>query len=96
MKDRFLALQRRYSVESFPTMFIINSSGVIVDIRVGYNEEKMPFPLADVQRKLGVTVEPLNKPVKDTISETTKKKKEPKKISKKKKKKKKRKRRKNK
>jgi thiol-disulfide isomerase/thioredoxin len=59
LKDRFQALQRRYSVESFPTMFILDTSGTIKDIRVGYNEEKMPFPLADVQKRLEVKIEPI-------------------------------------
>jgi peroxiredoxin len=59
LKDRFQALQRRYGVESFPTMFILNEQGDIKDIRVGYNEKKMPFPLADVQRRLGVEAEPI-------------------------------------
>jgi len=59
LKDRFQALQRRYGVESFPTMFILDELGVIKSIRVGYNEEKMPFPLADVQRRLGVKEEPI-------------------------------------
>jgi len=59
LKDRFQALQRRYGVKSFPTMFILNEKGEIKDIRVGYNEEKMPFPLADVQRRLGVKEEPI-------------------------------------
>ncbi len=59
LKDRFQALQRRYSIGSFPTMYILDSQGVIVDVRVGYNEEKKPFPLADVQKRLGVKVEPL-------------------------------------
>ena len=59
LKDRFQALQRRYGVKSFPTMFILNDKGEIKDIRVGYNEEKMPFPLADVQRRLGVKEEPI-------------------------------------
>jgi peroxiredoxin len=59
LKDRFQALQRRYGVESFPTMFILDESGIIKSIRVGYNEKKMPFPLADVQRRLGVKEEPI-------------------------------------
>lgn len=59
LKDRFQALQRRYGVESFPTMFILNEQGEIKAIRVGYNEEKMPFPLADVQRRLEVKEEPI-------------------------------------
>jgi len=59
LKDRFQALQRRYGVESFPTMFILNERGEIKAIRVGYNEEKMPFPLADVQRRLEVKEEPI-------------------------------------
>jgi thiol-disulfide isomerase/thioredoxin len=59
LKDRFQALQRRYGVESFPTMFILDEKGTIKVIRVGYNEEKMPFPLADVQRRLGVKQEPV-------------------------------------
>ncbi len=58
LKDRFGALRRRYGVTNFPTMFILDSRGVIADIRVGYNEEKMPFPLADVQRMLGVAQKP--------------------------------------
>ena len=69
LKDRFQALQRRYGVESFPTMFILDTSGVINDIRVGYNEKKMPFPLADIQRRLGVPDEPITekKKVKYTL-----------------------------
>jgi peroxiredoxin len=59
LKDRFQALQRRYGVESFPTMFILDEKGTIKAIRVGYNEKKMPFPLADVQRRLGVKREPI-------------------------------------
>jgi len=59
LKDRFQALQRRYGVDSFPTMFILNSDGTIVDIRVGYNEKKKPFPLADIQQQLGVKIESL-------------------------------------
>ncbi len=59
LKDRFQALQRRYAIGSFPTMYILDDQGLIVDVRVGYNEEKMPFPLADVQKRLEVTVEPL-------------------------------------
>lgn len=59
LKDRFQALQRRYGVESFPTMFILDEQGIIKDIRVGYNEEKMPFPLAEIQRRLGVKEEPI-------------------------------------
>jgi thiol-disulfide isomerase/thioredoxin len=59
LKDRFQALQRRYGVESFPTMFILDESGIIKKIRVGYNEKKKPFPLADVQRRLGVKEEPI-------------------------------------
>ncbi len=59
LKDRFQALQRRYGVESFPTMFILNERGIIKKIRVGYNEKKMPFPLAEVQRRLGVKKEPI-------------------------------------
>ena len=59
LKDRFQALQRRYGVESFPTMFILDESGTIKEIRVGYNEKKKPFPLADVQRRLGVKEEPI-------------------------------------
>jgi thiol-disulfide isomerase/thioredoxin len=59
LKDRFQALQRRYGVESFPTMFILDGQGSIKDIRVGYNQEKMPFPLADIQRRLGVKEEPI-------------------------------------
>jgi peroxiredoxin len=61
LKDRFQALQRRYGVESYPTMFILDEQGTIQDIRIGYNEEKMPFPLAKVQRQLGVEVEPAKK-----------------------------------
>ncbi len=59
LKDRFQALQRRYGVGSFPTMYIIDSQGLIVDVRVGYNEETKPFPLADLQKRLGVKQEPL-------------------------------------
>jgi thiol-disulfide isomerase/thioredoxin len=59
LKDRFQALQRRYAIGSFPTMYMLDGQGLIVDVRVGYNEEKKPFPLADVQKRLGVTVEPL-------------------------------------
>lgn len=59
LKDRFQALQRRYSIASFPTMYILDSQGLIVDVRVGYNEEKKPFPLAEVQKRLGVKQEPL-------------------------------------
>ena len=59
LKDRFQALQRRYAIGSFPTMYMLDGQGLIVDLRVGYNEEKKPFPLADVQKRLGVTVEPL-------------------------------------
>ncbi len=58
LKDRFGALRRRYGVTNFPTMFILDGRGVIADIRVGYNEDKMPFPLADVQRMLGVAPKP--------------------------------------
>ncbi len=57
LKDRFQALQRRYGVVSFPTMFIVNQLGKIEEIRVGYNEKKKPFPLEEVQKKLGVKVE---------------------------------------
>ena len=59
LKDRLNALRRRYGVSNFPTMFIVDSRGTIVDIRVGYNEKKMPFPLASVQRMLGVAEEPV-------------------------------------
>ena len=59
LKDRFQALQRRYGIGSFPTMYMLDGHGLIVDVRVGYNEEKKPFPLADVQKRLGVTVGPL-------------------------------------
>jgi peroxiredoxin len=59
LKDRFQALQRRYGVESFPTMFILDEQGTIKTIRVGYNEKKMPFPLAEVQQRLGVKEEPI-------------------------------------
>jgi thiol-disulfide isomerase/thioredoxin len=65
LKDRFQALQRRYGVESFPTMFILDERGTIKDIRVGYNEKKMPFPLAAVQRRLGVKEEPIKLKKKD-------------------------------
>ncbi|MFC1655169.1 TlpA disulfide reductase family protein [Myxococcota bacterium] len=65
LKDRFQALQRRYGVESFPTMFILDEQGTIKTIRVGYNEEKMPFPLAEVQRRLGVKEEPIKFKKKD-------------------------------
>jgi peroxiredoxin len=60
LKDTSLILMRRYSVESFPTLFFIDSKGVIEEIRVGYNEEKMPFPLAKLQEKLGVKQEGLD------------------------------------
>lgn len=59
LKDRFQALQRRYSIGKFPTMYILDAAGLIVDVRVGYNEEKKPFPLADLQRRLGVAQQPL-------------------------------------
>jgi len=59
LKDRFQALQRRYSIGSFPTMYFLDPDGLIVYVRVGYNEEKKPFPLAEVQKRLGVKVEPL-------------------------------------
>ncbi len=59
LKDRFQALQRRYSIGMFPTMYILDPAGLIVDVRVGYNEKDMPFPLAEVQRRLGVAQEPL-------------------------------------
>lgn len=58
LKDRLNALRRRYGVTNFPTMFIVDNSGTIVDIRVGYNEKKMPFPLASIQRMLGVAEKP--------------------------------------
>ena len=59
LKDRFQALQRRYRIGSFPTTFIIDAEGLIVDVRVGYNEESKPFPLAELQKRLGVKEEPL-------------------------------------
>lgn len=59
LKDRFQALQRRYGVESFPTMYFIDAGATITSVRVGYNEKKMPFPLAEVQRTLGVAQEPV-------------------------------------
>ncbi|MBN2493116.1 MAG: TlpA family protein disulfide reductase [Deltaproteobacteria bacterium] len=58
-KDRFQALQRRYEVKSFPTMFILDGKGVILKVRVGYNEQTKPFPLAELQKHLGVQVGPL-------------------------------------
>jgi thiol-disulfide isomerase/thioredoxin len=59
LKDRFQALQRRYSIGKFPTMYILDPAGLIVDVRVGYNEKKKPFPLADLQRRLGVAQQSL-------------------------------------
>jgi len=59
LRDRFQALQRRYAVASFPTMYFLDGQGVVQLVRVGYNEEKNPFPLADLQQRLGVPVEPL-------------------------------------
>ncbi len=59
LKDRFQALQRRYSIGKFPTMYILDAAGLIVDVRVGYNEKKKPFPLADLQRRLGLAQQPL-------------------------------------
>lgn len=60
LKDRFQALQRRYGVGSFPTMFFIDDQATITKVRVGYNEEKMPFPLAELQRILGVPRETID------------------------------------
>jgi len=54
LKDRFQLLQRKYAVESFPTLFILDKDQRIVNIRVGYNERGMPFPLALIQKLLGV------------------------------------------
>jgi thiol-disulfide isomerase/thioredoxin len=59
LKDRFQALQRRYAIASFPTMYFLDKKGVITNVRVGYNEENMPFPLEKLQKSLGVEVGPL-------------------------------------
>ncbi|HOX43235.1 MAG TPA: TlpA disulfide reductase family protein [Myxococcota bacterium] len=59
LKDRFQALQRRYAVASFPTMYFLDGQGLVQEARVGYNEEKNPFPLASLQQRLGVPVEAL-------------------------------------
>jgi thiol-disulfide isomerase/thioredoxin len=59
LKDRFQALQRRYAVTSFPTSYLLDARGLVEWSRVGYHEEKNPFPLAELQQKLGVPVEPL-------------------------------------
>ncbi len=54
LKDRFQALRRRYGVSAYPTMFMVDTDGKILDIRVGYDVEKKPFPLKWVKQKLGV------------------------------------------
>jgi thiol-disulfide isomerase/thioredoxin len=54
LKDRFRALQRRYAVGSFPTMYIVDGEGKVAEVRVGYNEKTKPFPLAEIRRRLGV------------------------------------------
>jgi thiol-disulfide isomerase/thioredoxin len=59
LKDRFQALQRRYAVSSFPTMYFLDGQGLVQEVRVGYNEDKNPFPLATLQQRLGVPVEAL-------------------------------------
>jgi thiol-disulfide isomerase/thioredoxin len=69
LKDRFQALQRRYAIGSFPTMYLVDSQGLIIDVRVGYNEQTMPFPLADVQRRLGVAAEPLGQAADEVAAE---------------------------
>lgn len=62
LKDRFQALQRRYHIRSFPTMFFIDSTGKISKVRVGYNEQKKPFPLEKLQKLLGVKNESMDAP----------------------------------
>ncbi len=62
LKDRFQALQRRYHIRSFPTMFFIDSQGKVLDVRVGYNEEKRPFPLEKLQKLLGLGTQPSSIP----------------------------------
>jgi len=54
LKDRFLVLERKYGVTSFPTLFILDQNQVILDIRVGYNEKEKPFPLDRIQTLLDV------------------------------------------
>jgi len=62
LKDRFQALQRRYHIRSFPTTFFIDSKGKISNVRVGYNEQKRPFPLEKLQKLLGVRNESMDAP----------------------------------
>ncbi|MBN2694012.1 TlpA family protein disulfide reductase [bacterium] len=40
LKDSFNLIAQRYKIESFPTMFLINSDGKIVDVTVGYDDDE--------------------------------------------------------
>ncbi len=52
--DRFLALARRYGIESFPTIFMANGSGKLVLRQEGYHPEKKPLPLGKIKELLGL------------------------------------------
>ncbi len=62
LKDRFQALQRRYHIRSFPTMFFIDAQGKIANVRIGYNEEKRPFPMEKLHKLLGIKSGPADSP----------------------------------
>ncbi len=40
LKDSFNLIAQRYKIESFPTMFLINADGKIVDVTIGYDEDE--------------------------------------------------------
>ncbi len=49
LKDSYNLIAQRYQIELFPSMFLIDSTGKIVDVTIGYdsNEEKLENKIAD-------------------------------------------------
>jgi len=40
LRDSFNIISRRYSIENFPTMFLIKSDGKIIKVTVGYDDNE--------------------------------------------------------
>ncbi len=56
--DRFGALARRYQVESFPTMFLLDRGGKIHQVQEGFHPEKKPVPLDGLRQLLDLPAGP--------------------------------------